>query len=62
MDRCRSAHSQMFLFAPTTYTRTNYIFVGITCGSGGGNSCCHTPLSFAMQPRLHSVEMQPEAQ
>jgi hypothetical protein len=38
-----------------------YVFVGITCGSGTGNNCRHTSLSFAMQPCLHSVEMQPEA-
>ena|SRR2546430_13058887 len=31
-----------------------YIFVGITCGSGDGNNCRHTPLSFVMQPYFHS--------
>jgi hypothetical protein len=37
-----------------------YIFVVITCGSGDGNNCRHTPLSFVMQPYFHNFEMQPE--
>jgi hypothetical protein len=33
-----------------------YIFVVITCGSGDGNNCRHTPLSFVMQPYFHNFE------